>query len=270
MIRCMEAANLQISRQNDEVLEFSCAVLDSFPPAPRSHVEAEVVTNVDERDETRAAPSRLKNTFVERRRRSRKPFLYRHRRAVAMLQRLRDVFVASLALVFVAPILIVAAIAIRIEDGGPVFFLQRRVGRFERLFTIYKLRTMRVSLCGDGSSPTSSVDSRITKVGRMLRKTSIDELPQLLNILRGDMTLVGPRPEMPFIVRRYARWQHLRHLETPGLTGLWQVSCRSTVPLEKFEATAVDLDYIERSSPTYDFTLILRTFSALVRSKGAY
>ncbi len=209
-------------------------------------------------------------SFVERRKRSRRPLVYRHRRAVSFLQRIRDVLLASIALIAIIPILVVAAFAIWCEDRGPILFTQRRVGRFERLFTIYKLRTMRVSQCGDGKSPTSSVDVRITKVGRILRKTSIDELPQLFNIIRGEMTLVGPRPEMPFIVRRYARWQHLRHLETPGLTGLWQINHRSTIPLDKFEATAVDLDYIVRSSPMYDLTLIYQTFSALVRSKGAY
>jgi undecaprenyl phosphate N,N'-diacetylbacillosamine 1-phosphate transferase len=209
-------------------------------------------------------------SFVERRKRLRLPLVYRHRRAVSFLQRIRDVSLATIAMIAMIPILAVAAFAIWCEDRGPILFKQQRVGRFERLFTIYKLRTMRVSQCGDGKSPTSSVDARITKIGRILRKTSIDELPQLFNIIRGDMTLVGPRPEMPFIVRRYARWQHLRHLETPGLTGLWQINHRSTIPLDKFEATAVDLDYIVRSSPMYDLSLIYRTFSALVRSKGAY
>ncbi len=207
---------------------------------------------------------------VDRRKRLRRPFIYRHRVAVSRMKRARDVVIASIALIMVAPILVVAAFAIWCEDGGHVLFTQRRVGRFERLFTIYKLRTMRISQCGDGISPTSGGDSRITKVGRILRKTSVDELPQLFNIIRGEMTLVGPRPEMPFIVRRYARWQHLRHLETPGLTGLWQIKYRSTIPLDKFEATAVDLEYIDQSSPSYDLKLIFRTFSALARSKGAY
>ncbi len=149
-------------------------------------------------------------------------------------------------------------------------FTQQRVGRCERLFTMYKLRTMRVSECRDGISPTTGADRRITKVGRILRKTSIDELPQLINIIRGEMSLVGPRPEMPFIVRRYARWQHARHVVTPGLTGLWQTRFRSTIPLERLEATAVDLEYIHRASPAYDIKMIVDTVGVLVRPKGAY
>ncbi|GAC1420892.1 MAG: hypothetical protein NVSMB5_13710 [Candidatus Velthaea sp.] len=206
----------------------------------------------------------------ERRLRPRDPFIYRHRHAVHALRRTRDVVLALAALIVVSPILAAAALAIFLEDRGPIMFCQKRVGRFERLFTIYKLRTMRVALCGDSVSPTTSHDRRITNVGRFLRKTSIDELPQLINIICGDMTLVGPRPEMPFIVNRYARWQHLRHLEMPGLTGLWQITCRSTVPLDRYEATAIDLDYISRSSPALDLHLIVRTASALIRSKGAY
>lgn len=254
----METTNLLVDRELSEAPPLSSAIDVPVETISRSSIDA-----IDGAQNASAE-------FVDRRRRQRKPFVYRHRSFAFVLQRVRDVILASLALVVAAPILAVAALAIWSEDRGPVFFSQRRVGRFERLFTIYKLRTMSVALCGDGSSPTSSADSRITKVGRILRKTSIDELPQLFNIIRGDMTLVGPRPEMPFIVRRYARWQHLRHLETPGLTGLWQISYRSTVPLDKFEATAVDLEYIDRSSPSYDLTLIFRTFSALVRSKGAY
>lgn len=253
----METKNLQIDRELITVPDLSCSV----------EVALDLAMLVDE---TTPPFQRTAPLFVDRRRRQRKPFVYRHRSVAFTLQRIRDVCLASLALVVAVPLLALAAFAIWCEDRGPVLFTQRRVGRFERLFTIYKLRTMSVALCNDGSSPTSSSDSRITRVGRVLRKTSIDELPQLLNIIRGDMTLVGPRPEMPFIVRRYARWQHLRHLETPGLTGLWQISYRSTVPLYKFEATAVDLEYIERSSPSYDLTLIFRTFAALVRSKGAY
>jgi lipopolysaccharide/colanic/teichoic acid biosynthesis glycosyltransferase len=206
----------------------------------------------------------------ERRIRLRTPLVYRHRRSVHALRRFRDILIAGIALVFVAPVLGIACLAIWLEDRGSVVFTQKRVGRFERLFTIYKLRTMRLALCGDGVSPTSGADRRITNVGRFLRKTSIDELPQLLNIIRGDMTLVGPRPEMPFIVNRYARWQHLRHLEMPGLTGLWQITCRSTVPLDRFEATAIDLDYIRQASPLADLSLIFRTVCAIVRAKGAF
>jgi lipopolysaccharide/colanic/teichoic acid biosynthesis glycosyltransferase len=111
---------------------------------------------------------------------------------------------------------------------------------------------------------------RISNVGRVLRRLSIDELPQFFNVLRGDMTLVGPRPEMPFIVRQYQPWQQLRHLAVPGLTGLWQVTVRSKVPLHMPEATAIDLRYILSISPKVDLSIICRTFTALLFPQGAY
>lgn len=222
------------------------------------------------RPRTESEPPCVTQVPFDRRAQPREPMIYRHRRGFHLLRRVRDVVCATIALVLVWPILLAAAAAIYIEDRGPIMFTQKRVGRFERLFTIYKLRTMRLDRCGEGVSPTSGHDPRITRVGRFLRKTSIDELPQLLNIVCGEMTLVGPRPEMPFIVRRYARWQHLRHLEVPGLTGLWQVTCRQTVPLDQFAATAIDVDYIRRSSPLLDIKLIVRTVASVVRSKGAY
>jgi lipopolysaccharide/colanic/teichoic acid biosynthesis glycosyltransferase len=196
--------------------------------------------------------------------------VYRHVPLHHALARGRDIIVAAFALLAFSPILAIAIAAIYIEDRGPIFFTQKRVGRFERLFTIYKLRTMRTALCGDSFSPVSGRDARITAVGRFLRKSSIDELPQLINVIRGEMTLVGPRPEMPFIVRRYARWQHLRHVATPGITGLWQITLRSTVPLDRPEATALDLEYIRHASPLFDLRLLIRTFTAVLITKGAF
>jgi lipopolysaccharide/colanic/teichoic acid biosynthesis glycosyltransferase len=188
---------------------------------------------------------------------------YRIRRAV-------DIVVALFLLLATAPIVLLACIAILIEDGGPVFFAQRRAGRFERTFTIYKLRTMRKDSCEDRPSPTHGSDGRITGVGRFLRKTSIDELPQLFNVLRGDMTIVGPRPEMPMIIHGYERWQHLRHLVTPGITCIWQATCRSRIPLNHPEATALDIDYIKRASPKLDGALLIKTFVSVVLQRGAY
>jgi lipopolysaccharide/colanic/teichoic acid biosynthesis glycosyltransferase len=120
--------------------------------------------------------------------------IYRRRR------RIFDLAIASLALAAASPVLALAALAIRLEDGGPILFRQKRVGQFGRLFTIYKLRTMRTAACGDALSPDKPGDVRITRIGRLLRKASIDELPQLVNVLRGEMAIVGPRPEMPFVV----------------------------------------------------------------------
>jgi lipopolysaccharide/colanic/teichoic acid biosynthesis glycosyltransferase len=199
------------------------------------------------------------------------PYLvYRKSLAGSLARRFVDGAIASVLLVLVSPILAVAMLAIVADDGGPIFYAQRRAGRFERLFTMWKLRTMRMEDCVDRSSPTSSGDPRITRVGRVLRRLSIDELPQLVNVIRGDMALVGPRPEMPFIVKRYENWQHLRHLVRPGLTCFWQVRLRSTVPLDRPEATALDIEYIRSASPRLDGILLARTVLALIRPKGAY
>ncbi len=181
-----------------------------------------------------------------------------------------DIAVALLLLVITAPLIMLACLAIVIEDGTPIFFSQRRAGRFERTFTIYKLRTMRKEVCEDRPSPTHGSDNRITVVGRILRKTSIDELPQLLNVLLGQMTTIGPRPEMPVIIHEYERWQHLRHLITPGITCIWQATCRSRIPLNHPDATALDIDYIQRASPTLDGALLVQTFLSVVLQRGAY
>lgn len=196
--------------------------------------------------------------------------VYRDRPGYRFGTRFSDFAVAFAALIAASPLLLIASLAIKIEDGGPIFFTQRRVGRFGRLFTIYKLRTMKMSDCRDALSPTSGRDSRITRVGAILRKTSVDELPQLFNVLRGDMALVGPRPEMPFIVRKYERWQHLRHLTKPGLTGLWQATCRSRIPLHKPEATLIDLDYVKSASHFTNIKIIAQTVHSLVAPRGAY
>jgi lipopolysaccharide/colanic/teichoic acid biosynthesis glycosyltransferase len=196
--------------------------------------------------------------------------VFRERPVYEVSRRVFDATLALAALLIAAPILVAAAIAIKLEDGGPVLFSQKRVGRFERLFVIYKLRTMRTERCGDELSPDSGTDSRITGVGRILRKASIDELPQLFNVIRGEMALVGPRPEMPFVVKRYEPWQHLRHLVTPGITGLWQITCRSTIPLHLPEATEIDLDYIRTASHATNGAIIARTVRVLMTARGAY
>ena len=196
--------------------------------------------------------------------------IYRENRATRRMRRVVDVTLALALLVLVAPILLAAAFAIFVEDGGPIVFKQRRAGRFERMFTIYKLRTMKLAECGDHPSPTASGDGRITAVGKFIRKTSIDEMPQLLNVVLGHMSLIGPRPEMPMMIARYEGWQHMRHLVHPGMTCIWQTTCRSTVPLNRPEATALDLDYIERASPALDGILLLRTVATVVFPKGAF
>ena len=196
--------------------------------------------------------------------------VYRPNRSASRARRIIDVVVAVLLLAVALPIIGIACALTWCEDDSPVLFRQRRAGRFERTFTIYKIRTMRKSMCADRRSPTSTADPRITVVGRILRKTSIDELPQLFNVLRGDMTLIGPRPEMPLVVSGYERWQHLRHLVTPGITCIWQATCRSRVPLDSPHATALDIDYIRRKSPALDGLLLLHTLFSVVLQRGAY
>lgn len=189
----------------------------------------------------------------------------------ATLRRTVDVVASLLVLIATMPVHLAAIVAIKLEDGGPAFFMQRRVGRFGKLFTIYKLRTMRVDACGDGLSPAGSSDARVTKVGVVLRRTSIDELPQLINVLRSDMSLVGPRPEQPFLASNYkSPWQRLRQFAKPGITCFWQIRCRSTVPLHEPSATAHDLEYIESASPVTDVAILLGTVGAVLKLKGAY
>jgi len=196
--------------------------------------------------------------------------IFRENLSYNRLRRGFDLFGAWIILVAATPVLLGAMLALLLEDGGPIVFRQRRVGRCGRLFTIYKLRTMRKEKCSDGFSPTSGRDPRITRVGYWLRKSSIDELPQLINIIRGEMSFVGPRPEMPFLVRDYQAWQHLRHLVKPGITGFWQTTCRSTVPLHLPEATMLDLDYIRKASYSTDVMVIVKTIRMLISTQGAY
>lgn len=195
---------------------------------------------------------------------------YKHDHGRRRARRIVDAVLASIVFVVAAPVLAVACAGILLEDGAPVFFKQQRAGRFERLFHIYKLRTMRHDDCIDRPTPSNASDPRVTRMGRFLRKTSIDELPQLINVIRGEMTLVGPRPEMPLMIERYERWQHMRHLVTPGLTCIWQTTSRSEIPLHRPEATVLDLDYIRNASPKLDGALLAQTVVSVLRFKGAY
>lgn len=196
-------------------------------------------------------------------------FVYRERRTYQRQRRALDLAVAAAVLLVTLPLLLIACAAILIEDGHPVFFRQQRVGRFGRLFWMYKLRTMAKHACADAPKPCGN-DSRVTRVGKFLRRTSIDELPQFYNVIRGEMSVVGPRPEMPFHVRAYQGWQHLRHLVPPGVTGMWQTVCRSTIPLERPEATSLDLAYVREASPQLDARLIARTITTILTARGAY
>ena len=159
------------------------------------------------------------------------------------------------------------SLAIALESKGEIIFKQRRVGRDGKLFTIYKFRTMYQSAPSYSYKPENGHDSRITRVGRLLRKTSLDELPQLVNVLKGDMSLVGPRPEMPFIVNLYEPWQHQRHNVLPGITGYWQVFARSLGPMH--EHGEYDVYYVKHQSALLDITLMIQTVYSVLTTKGA-
>ena len=194
-----------------------------------------------------------------------------------VLKRWIDAGCAGLLLVLLSPLLVLIAVAVRLEAKGPVIFRQVRVGLHGRTFVMYKFSTMvpdRRKAQRPFNGPDRRVhhktvnDPRITRVGRFLRRTSLDELPQLVNVLRGEMSLVGPRPELPHIVTRYAPWQHRRHLVKPGITGWWQVEGRGVQPM--YEHTDLDLYYVANQSFSLDTAILLRTIVVLLVRKGAF
>ncbi|WP_185995122.1 sugar transferase [Nocardioides campestrisoli] len=186
---------------------------------------------------------------------------------------------AALLLVLTLPLLVLLALAIRADRGGPAVFRQVRVGRNGTEFVLLKLRTMRPDaeeVLADlaGCSDTNGVlfkmreDPRVTRLGRLLRRYSLDELPQLWNVVRGDMALVGPRPALPDEVAAYPAGVHRRLTVKPGLTGLWQVSGRSDLSWE--ESQRIDLRYVDQWSLRLDLLITLRTVRAVVGHQGAY
>ena len=178
------------------------------------------------------------------------------------MNRAADVTLAGLGLVVASPFLAAAALAIKLEDGGPVLFRQRRVGKDGADFELLKLRSMVVDAERQGAGySVDRGDSRITRVGRFLRRTSIDELPQLWNVVRGDMSVIGPRPTLRYQVDRYTERQRRRLDVRPGLTGWAQIHGRATLPWE--DRIELDVWYVEHRSPRVDLTILLRTPLAL-------
>jgi lipopolysaccharide/colanic/teichoic acid biosynthesis glycosyltransferase len=198
---------------------------------------------------------------------------------VKVLKPTFDRLVAGAVLLVTLPIMVLCAIAVRISLGPHIFFAQERVGHGGRRFYVYKFRTMhhdrrarrfeRTDWDGEERRLThkSEHDPRLTGVGRFLRKWSLDELPQLWNVLRGDMSIIGPRPELPLIVDSYTEWEHARHKVKPGLTGLWQVSARGTGrPMH--EHVGVDIEYVAGISARLDARILARTPMALLTKRG--
>jgi|YNPNPStandDraft_1061719.scaffolds.fasta_scaffold17198_3 exopolysaccharide biosynthesis polyprenyl glycosylphosphotransferase len=184
------------------------------------------------------------------------------------LKRLMDIVFSLLVPILLLPAFVAIAILIKLDSPGPVLFTQRRVGKNGKEFTIYKFRTMHTNAAKYSHCPRDSDDPRITRVGRYLRKTSLDELPQFYNVLKGDMSIVGPRPEMPFIVAQYNPLHRKRLSVKPGITGLWQISADRT--LEIHENIDYDLYYIDNYSILLDVAIIVRTvLYALLAMKTA-
>ena len=178
------------------------------------------------------------------------------------MNRALDIVTAALGLAVTSPLLAVSAIAIKLEDGGPVLFRQTRVGRDGKDFELLKLRTMVVDAERKGAGyAIAAGDSRITRVGRFLRKTSVDELPQLWNVVRGEMSLIGPRPTLRYQVERYTDRQRRRLEVRPGLTGWAQIHGRASLPWD--ERIELDVWYVEHRSPRVDLKILLRTPLAL-------
>lgn len=196
------------------------------------------------------------------------------------VKRTIDITGALLGLIFFAPLFVILAILIKLEDPkGPVFFYQTRIGKGEKPFRMYKFRSM-VSNAEEklqelldrneikGAMFKMKDDPRITRVGKFIRKTSIDELPQLINVLKGDMSLVGPRPPLPREVAEYSEYDKLRLTVASGCTGLWQVSGRNQLSFEQM--VELDLEYIQKRSIAGDMKIIFKTFKLLLGAKDAF
>lgn len=201
-----------------------------------------------------------------------------HRPVYEFMKRVFDVVCSLLALVVLSPVFLVTALVVK-SDGGPAFYSQTRLGKDNKPFKMYKFRSMCVDAEKkkqelmqynevDGPVFKMKEDPRITRIGKFIRKYSIDELPQLLNILKGDMSIVGPRPPLPDEVEKYNSYQMQRLLITPGLTCFWQAYGRSTLSFDDW--MHMDMMYIKRRSMWLDINLIVKTVFAVIFKRGAY
>jgi lipopolysaccharide/colanic/teichoic acid biosynthesis glycosyltransferase len=214
------------------------------------------------------------------------------KKVVHSVKRAIDIAGSLMALVVLSPVFLAIALAIKLTSKGPILFRQRRIGHYAQPFTFLKFRSMYANndpkihqeyvskfIAGDRHTKNADAkgngvfkitdDPRVTPVGRILRRTSLDEFPQLINVLLGDMSLVGPRPPVPYEVEKYDIWHRRRLFEAkPGITGLWQVNGRSRLSFD--EMVRLDLEYVERSSLLLDFEILLRTPRAVFSGDGAY
>jgi len=198
----------------------------------------------------------------------------------AIAKRMFDISVAATILLIILPFLLITALLIRLDSRGAILFAQKRVGKYGKEFTMWKFRSMyidaearKAALMQQNEMQGGVIfkmkqDPRITRVGKYIRKLSVDELPQLWNVLVGDMSLVGPRPALPKEVAEYTPYQRQRLNVTPGITCIWQVSGRSDIPFEK--QVEMDIQYIKQQSFWTDLTLLFKTVPAVLSGKGAY
>lgn len=182
-----------------------------------------------------------------------------------LIKRGMDIVGAGVGLAITCLVSIPIAVAIKLDSEGPVIFSQERVGQEEEVFRVYKFRTMYWHASKNGPKPVAN-DERVTHVGRFLRRTSLDELPQFYNVLRGEMSLVGPRPEQLPLLTSYQTWQRRRFAVKPGMTGWWQVNGRKQPMSEHIDE---DLFYVEHCSLALDLKILWRTLSAVVSGEGA-
>lgn len=194
-------------------------------------------------------------------------------------KRLLDIISSLAGIIILLPMFVTISAIIKLEDSGPVFFKQKRVGKDGKEFYMFKFRSMVVDAEAllaqlkdkneaDGPLFKIKEDPRITRIGKILRKTSLDEFPQLINVLKGEMSLVGPRPALPSEIELYKTWHKKRLLVSQGMTGLWQVSGRSNLTFDQM--IELDLEYVRKRSLGYDLYLILMTIPAILGSKDAY
>ena len=184
----------------------------------------------------------------------------------APAKRLLDLALVLLSLPVVAPVMLILAMLVKAASHGSPVFRQQRIGKDGVLFTLYKFRTLTVHSPAYATHPTAPDDQRITPIGRLLRRTNLDELPQVINVLRGDMSLVGPRPEMPFIAATWPEEQRLRLLALPGITGLWQISPHRGAPIHAHPEH--DLRYLTEMSTALDLVILTRTMVRMLAGKN--
>ena len=179
-----------------------------------------------------------------------------------IVKKIFDICITIPSLIILSPVLLIIMIWIKLDSPGPVFFRQERVGRFGRNFRIYKFRTMVSTAELLGKQITVENDFRVTRCGRFLRKYKLDELPQLFNIIKGDMSIIGPRPDIPYVSEMYQPHHKKRLRVRPGVTGLWQISGRRRVTFE--EMVRLDNEYIDKQSPLLDTKIIFLTALSVI------